>query len=49
MDLERFPQPHLAPPSDAPVDADLAIVAEPGADVAVSYAAWRLDRKEDAR
>lgn len=49
MDLERIPEHPLAPPPDAPATPDLATVAEADADVAVSYAAWRLDRKEDAR
>ncbi len=49
MDLERIPEPRLSERRDLPVETDLAPVAEPDADFAVAYAAWRLDRKEDAR
>lgn len=50
MDTKRqTPDRPLSPPEERPADAGLLPVAEPDAEVAVAYAAWRLDRGEAAR
>ncbi len=49
MDHERD-QENPRPPQDArPADPDLLPAAEPDAEVAAAYAAWRLERREDRR
>ena len=45
----QTPDRPLSPPEERPADAGLLPVAEPDAEVAVAYAAWRLDRGEAAR
>ena len=49
MEPARDPEHRPIPESDRPVETDLPACAEPDAEVAIAYAAWRLDRRESRR